>query len=266
VDPDVQEVPIPDLCTARGQEAIATVIGEAELIVVDNLSAWARSGVENEGESWLPIAGWALRMRREGRWVLFVHLAGKNGAQRGTSRREDLLDVVLKLKHPADYRAEEGARFEIHFEKARRLFGEAVRSLEATLTRDESGHPVWRHRMAEGAAAASVLQLRRDGLSAAEIATELGVNRSTVYRRSRRPRRAGRRCGGRRGPFIGTECRIGIGALSERSMLQTAFEAAEESTPPPRHPATPPPGFAGRPTVVPIWDYNAPCVSSRFEP
>jgi DNA invertase Pin-like site-specific DNA recombinase len=30
--------------------------------------------------------------------------------------------------------------------------------------------------------AASVLQLRRDGLSAAEIATELGVNRSTVYR------------------------------------------------------------------------------------
>jgi hypothetical protein len=182
VTPDVQEVPIPDLSTARGQDAIATVIGEAELIVVDNLSAWARSGVENEGESWLPIAGWALRMRREGRAVLFVHHAGKNGAQRGTSRREDLLDVVLKLKHPGDYRAEEGARFEIHFEKARRLFGEAVRSLEATLTRDESGHPVWRHRMAEGATAASVLQLRRDGLSAAEIATELGVNRSTVYR------------------------------------------------------------------------------------
>jgi DNA-binding NarL/FixJ family response regulator len=29
--------------------------------------------------------------------------------------------------------------------------------------------------MAEGATAASVLQLRRDGLSASEIATELGV-------------------------------------------------------------------------------------------
>jgi uncharacterized protein (DUF433 family) len=44
------------------------------------------------------------------------------------------------------------------------------------------GNPVWTHRWAEGATAASVIQLRRDGLSAAEIATELGVNRSTVYR------------------------------------------------------------------------------------
>jgi hypothetical protein len=182
VTPDAQAVPIPDLATARGQEALAAVIGDAELIVVDNLSAWARSGVENEGESWLPIAGWALRMRREGRAVLFVHHAGKNGAQRGTSRREDLLDVVLKLKHPGDYQAEEGARFEIHFEKARGLFGEAVRSIEATLTRDGIGNPIWTHRWAEGATAASVIQLRRDGLSAAEIATELGVNRSTVYR------------------------------------------------------------------------------------
>jgi CRP-like cAMP-binding protein len=90
--------------------------------------------------------------------------------------------VVLKLKHPGDYQAEEGARFEIHFEKARGLFGEAVRSIEATLTRDGIGNPIWTHRWAEGATAASVIQLRRDGLSAAEIATELGVNRSTVYR------------------------------------------------------------------------------------
>ena len=54
--------------------------------------------------------------------------------------------------------------------------------------------------MAEGATAASVMQLRREGLSAAEIATELGVNRSTVYRALKKAEAEGTlRTGGERG-------------------------------------------------------------------
>jgi hypothetical protein len=51
--------------------------------------------------------------------VLLIHHAGTNGRQRGTSRREDALDTLIALKRPEDYSPEQGARFEVHFEKLR---------------------------------------------------------------------------------------------------------------------------------------------------
>ena len=56
---------------------------------------------------------------RRGVSVLLVHHAGTNGRQRGTSRREDALDTVIALRRQEDYSPEQGARFEIHFEKLR---------------------------------------------------------------------------------------------------------------------------------------------------
>jgi len=54
-----------------------------------------------------------------------------NGRQRGTSRREDSLDTVIALRRPADYSPEEGARFEVHIEKARSIVGEGASPFEA---------------------------------------------------------------------------------------------------------------------------------------
>ena len=51
--------------------------------------------------------------------MLLVHHAGTNGRQRGTSRREDALDTVIALRRLEDYCPDQGARFEIHFEKER---------------------------------------------------------------------------------------------------------------------------------------------------
>jgi hypothetical protein len=67
------------------------------------------------------MQNWLLRLRRKGVAVLLVHHAGVNGRQRETSRREDALDTVIALRRPADYSPEEGARFEVHIEKARTL-------------------------------------------------------------------------------------------------------------------------------------------------
>jgi hypothetical protein len=47
------------------------------------------------------------------------HKCGEETNERGTSRREDALDTVIALRRPADYSPEEGARFEVHIEKAR---------------------------------------------------------------------------------------------------------------------------------------------------
>ena len=94
---------MPDVSTVAGQAAIDHMIQDAEVVFVDNLSCWARSGRENEAESWLPIADWILSLRRRGIAVVLVHHAGKGGQQRGTSKREDLLDVVIGLSRPKDY-------------------------------------------------------------------------------------------------------------------------------------------------------------------
>lgn len=188
VTPDAQEAPMPDLATPEGQLAIDAAMGDAELIVVDNLSCLVRSGVENEGESWLPVAAWALRMRREGRTVLFVQHEGKSGTQRGTSRREDLLDVVLQLKHPSDYAAEEGARFEVHFMKYRPPPGGAVCAIEARLSQDANGNAKWTWREVAGATQDRVIELSKLDMNVTEIAAELGVHKSTVSRALKKAR------------------------------------------------------------------------------
>lgn len=100
--PDMQEMGMPDISTKEGQNEIEPFIQDSEIIIVDNISTLARTGKENEAEGWLPVQGWALDMRSRGKSVLFVHHAGKGGQQRGTSRREDVLDLVLELRHPED--------------------------------------------------------------------------------------------------------------------------------------------------------------------
>jgi putative DNA primase/helicase len=176
---------LPDLATAEGQREIDAVIGKAELIVVDNLSCLVRSGKENEGESWLPVQGWALAHRRAGRSVLFAHHSGKGGLQRGTSRREDVLDTVLGLRRPSDYTPDQGARFEVVFEKARGLYGDAAQSFEARYEeRDDAA--VWTRTEIADAELLSVVEALRDGMSIRETAQELGIHRSKVERLKKR--------------------------------------------------------------------------------
>jgi putative DNA primase/helicase len=182
VTPDVQSFSPPDLATPEGQAALQPLLGEAEVIVLDNLSVLVRAGVENEGESWIPMATWALARRREGRSVVFVHHAGKGGQQRGSSRREDLLDTVICLKHPSDYTPEQGARFEMVFEKGRGLYGADVEAVEAALKRDAGGKASWTWKAAEGSTADRISELQKLGMKPAEIASELGIHRSNVYR------------------------------------------------------------------------------------
>jgi putative DNA primase/helicase len=45
-------------------------------------------GRENEAESWSPVADWVLHLRRRGIAVILIHHGGKNGQQRGTSKRK----------------------------------------------------------------------------------------------------------------------------------------------------------------------------------
>jgi hypothetical protein len=182
--------PMPDLSTYSGQEAVEPMIGDAEVIVVDNLSAWARSGRENEAESWQPIADWLLSLRRRGIAVILIHHAGKGGQQRGTSKREDLLDVVIQLARPSDYDPRQGAVFVAEFTKARALVGDAAEAIELQLAgSDEKAE--WSWRTVEASTYDRIVSLAREGLKPGDIAAELEVNKSTVSRHLRRARELG---------------------------------------------------------------------------
>lgn len=143
-------------------------------------------------------------MRALGRSVIFIHHAGKGGQQRGTSKREDLLDTVIALKRPANYRAEEGARFEVHFDKARALLGHDVAAMEVALQATPDGKQFWSTKPVEDVASAQMIELATLGLHQAEIARELGCHRSTVMRALNKAAAEGRYTppsnDGRRGP------------------------------------------------------------------
>lgn len=173
---DLQDRTI-NLAEPDDQNALAPFLEGAELVIVDNVSTLASCGRENEAESWLPIQEWALRQRREGRSVLFVHHAGKGGAQRGTSRREDVLDTVIALREPQDYDPTEGARFEVYYEKARGFHGDDAKPFEAAL-----GIGGWTLRDLADADMARVTALKGDGLSIRDIGEELGLSKSKVQR------------------------------------------------------------------------------------
>jgi|GEM_PF-2548466 len=184
ITPDIQEgAAIPDLANPKGQTAIDELVGDAELIIIDNLSSLVRgNGRENESESWVDVQEWALSKRSQGKSVLFVHHSGKSGAQRGTSKREDLLDTVIALRRPPGYLPEEGAVFEIHYEKARGLHGDSVKPIEAKLTNDALGNQTWAWKDLETSTYVRVVALAVDGLTQREIADELGIDKSNVSR------------------------------------------------------------------------------------
>lgn len=183
--PDEQDDPMPNLGTREGQMAVEPFLEGVSLVIVDNIATLARTGKANDEDSWMPVQEWLLALRRRGIAVLLVHHAGKNGSQRGTGAKEDILDTVIELKRPSDYKAEEGARFEVHFSKARGLYGEDVEPFEAVLTMNEDGQYTWATRKLADLVEQRVLDLLEAGFSEREIAEELkdyNVSRSRVQK------------------------------------------------------------------------------------
>lgn len=181
--PDLQNRTMPDLATVAGQDDLEAVTpADTALIVVDSLSSLVRGdGRENEAGSWLPVATWAIAQRCRGRSVLFLHHANKRGEQRGTSKREDILDTVLALRQPSDHETQKGAKFEVHIEKSRALCAD-FQPVEAELIEAQGGGVTWTWKELQESLSENVRRMVADGMPKRDIAEELHINRSTVYR------------------------------------------------------------------------------------
>lgn len=182
---DLQDPPLPSLSTPEGQAAVEAQLDGIDVILLDSVSTLFRSEYsENDDKSWEAPQEWLLSLRRRGLTTVVVYHEGKGGAQRGTSKREDVLSQVLQLKTPADYLASQGARFEVHLKKARGVFGKEAEPFEVQLSTDQNGRAAWTWRNLESAKKDQVLELYLNGTKNQRvIASALDIGLGTVSRK-----------------------------------------------------------------------------------
>ena len=126
---------------------------------------------------------------------MLIHHAGKGGQQRGTSRREDVLDTVITMKRPKGYKEQDGACLEIFFEKNRALFGDEVKPFGAYLESKKNDDGIesfeWICKSLEDSTFDTVCGLASEGLENWEICKELEIHKSTVSKYVQRGKREG---------------------------------------------------------------------------
>ncbi|MGL4666455.1 MAG: AAA family ATPase [Saezia sp.] len=174
----------PDIGKEDGRTGILALIEQVNpgVIILDNISAWVRSGKgENDEESWRDVASLLMLLRAQGRAVVLIHHSGKGGVQRGTSKREDILDTVIALKKPTDYEPTEGLRVEVVFEKSRNLDGGDIPQIEVSLS-TENNQAVFMVQEAQTDPINMVHALIADGASRKEIEQALSINRFQLMR------------------------------------------------------------------------------------
>ncbi len=180
---------IPDLDTAEGRKFIEDQLGDAQVLILDNLSSLFRSGEENEAAAWAEAGAWLIRLRAQGLMVVLVHHSGKSGDQRGTSRREDPMDVILKLEEPEDFDDENGCQLIATLTKARHLSGATAGKRRLDLKPTQGGGLWFDWRFVAESQKAEALELYKNGKSFREIAKVIGSSKSTVARWVKEPKR-----------------------------------------------------------------------------
>jgi hypothetical protein len=177
---DLNRGPVLDLAHGDSQYRLTARWGDPELVVLDNLASLAGLRRGNP-DRWHELHRFLMVQRQWGRGVLMIHHANKRGLQRGTGRREDILDLVMAIRRPDGWQPGDGTRFEIHFEKARTLHGAAIQPLRVGLEDGPDGF-VWRHQPIDETLFEQAIELLNRGRNAAYVAGALNMSRSAAYR------------------------------------------------------------------------------------
>lgn len=181
------------LTTPAVREEIMRILEQEpdiRVVIFDNISSLCTGIDEQSKRDWEPIAAWLTRLRHRGLTTTLVHHGGKSGDQRGTSGREDSLDIVIRLDRPVGYDPREGCHFELRFTKSRGVKGDDVASLDIRLA-DDKGKFCWTVRLIEESHFDRVNQMLAEGVtSPTEIAEELGITKGYASKLVRKVRAA----------------------------------------------------------------------------
>jgi putative DNA primase/helicase len=192
-----QEFGIPDLSNPEddhGRRMIEAVLGDAEVLILDNMSTLCTTGIENDGESWATMQRWLVALRRKDKSVLVIHHTGKpnkqtgKADQRGTSKREDALNFSIQLsKPPGDFGC-----FSVEFTKNRGF--KPPEKFGVVIQHEKEAERCRLIKEAEDEVAA-VEKLLEAGKTQKDIAELLGKSEPTISRivnRKVKPRQAAR--------------------------------------------------------------------------
>ena len=176
---------MPDLGEEAGRNEIDRIVDQcrAEVVILDSISTLIRSGIENEADDWAPIQDWLMRHRWQGRTILLVHHEGRSGHPRGTSKREDVLDTMIRLRKQSDEdvngKGDAESVFRLDFTKHRDFFGKDAAPMLLHLSTSE-GRATWKHELERDAQRDKVKELLDAGMKQKDIAKELNVTPGRV--------------------------------------------------------------------------------------
>lgn len=158
-----------------------------KLWVIDNLASLATGSDENTKLGWDPINSWLLDLRFAGISTIMLQNTNKSGTQRGTSAREDNIDISIILEQPSDYKRIDGCRFITKFTKSRVKTSELhkIEDTEFQLIQNEpQGTSEWIHgkpkRNGSTKKKKSIIKLISDGVIKRDIAKELNITPTYV--------------------------------------------------------------------------------------
>jgi len=184
----------PNLANADCRNGILNYLKKQEdirLLILDNISCLTPGLDENARKDWDVVSQWLLQLRSMGKAVILMHHQGKNNTQRGTSAREDLLNVSIKLKRPEGYQSEEGARFIVEFTKNRRFYGKDAKSFELKL-QTKNMKLTWVVDEDETKKKNAIIEMLNDGDRQKDIAKELYVSASYVTQVKKKAKEKGK--------------------------------------------------------------------------
>lgn len=151
------------------------------VLILDNLSCLFSGMKENDADAWEQVLPWLLELRRNRIAVIIIAHAGRNGSMRGTSRREDAANWIIKLAEAKyDGEIQSGARFVARFAKNRNATEAECPPLEwhFNLPKDETPCRVsWKKLSTEQI----FRELIKDGLTnCKDLAEEMGITKGQV--------------------------------------------------------------------------------------
>lgn len=184
-----------NLLSEKWRAAIKRILvtRKIKLWAVDNLASLAGGIDENSKKDWDPINAWLLELRFAGISTIMLHHTNKEGGQRGTSAREDNIDISIMLKQPVNYVPEDGAFFVAKFSKARVSTSDLplIADIQFKLEQDESGQLVWTWGNVKKETKIEVLKMIDEGAKTNEITDVLGITKGYVSQIKNRAIKAG---------------------------------------------------------------------------
>jgi hypothetical protein len=164
---------------------LACLALDTHLLLIDNLSCLFSGMLENDSDQWEMVLPWLLELRRMGVTVIIIHHAGRSGAMRGSSKREDSAAWIIKVEAVSDHGDDsEGAHFSSVFTKQRS--GDHPESMREWKFKTDSDGIVQIACQGKGFDE-RVYELIKLGINTCgDIAQELGVSKFIVSRSAKR--------------------------------------------------------------------------------